>query len=273
MPTRPDHLPDFSDPPLREVAVGVHFEPLRGLRQAHFGLFWERVRASFPSTEDRDALPQHFESLDDEAVPQPAFQFVVSDSPPLHRAWFISSDRTSLIQLQADRLIHNWRHQGGAYPHFEPLLASFAEAYGHFSEVVDKIGLPGPARTYAEVTYVNWIEAASLDGVLRDYMPIAASAVGVGPTPDREQLSLRYPVSLDGAAVGRLYVEATPVVQTGATGPTRGYHLVLTFRAPSRTGDTLEPDLALLELGRETIVEVFTALTPEPHHEQWGRLK
>ncbi len=273
MSTRPDHLPDFSNPPLREVAVGVHFEPLRGLRQAHFGLFWERVRAAFPITEDRDALPQHYESLSEEAAPQPAFQFVVSDSPPLNRVWFISADRESLIQLQADRLIYNWRHQGGAYPHFESLLRSFGEAYSHLFGVLDEIGVPYPVRTHAEVTYVNWIEAASLDRVLRNYVPLAPSVAGIGSSPDREHLALRYPVSMDGIPVGRLYVETAPVVQMVPTGLSKGYQLVLTFRAPSRVGAGLQPDLELLERGRESIVEVFTALTRDEYHEQWGRLK
>lgn len=273
VPTRPDHLPDFNDPPLREVAVGVHFEPLRGLRQAHFGRFWERVRAAFPNTEDREALPQHLEPLDDDALPQPAFQFVLSDSPPLHRAWFVSSDGVELIQLQTDRLIHNWRHGGGAYPHFEPLLGSFGQEYGHLAAVLEEIGLPQPVRTHAEVTYVNWIEAPSLDQLFGGYESVLAPVAGVGPSPDREQLALRYPVVIDDAPVGRLYVEAAPSVQVASSGPVRGYRLVLTFRAPSRGGTDLGADSTLLERGREAIVEVFAALTSEDLHERWGRIK
>jgi uncharacterized protein (TIGR04255 family) len=271
VPVRPDHLPDYNDPPLREVAVGVHFEPIRGLRQAHFGLLWQRFRDQYPKSEDRDALPLHVESYDEEPAP-PAFEFVITDSPPLHRTWFISSDEESLIQLQSDRLVHNWRHQGGGYPHFEPLLDSFERAYGHLEEVLAESGVAPPTRTHVEVTYVNWIAAADLGGVLRGFTPILVDASGVGPLPERAHLALRYPVSAGGMQVGRLYVETAPVVQVTPDETLRGYRLVLTFRAPSGAAE-LAADLRLLERGREAIVEVFTALTHESDHQRWGRFK
>lgn len=267
---RPAHLPDFRNPPVREVAVGVHFEPLRLLRQSHFGLFWERIRADYPITEDRESLPPQILG---EIALEPAFQLVVSDSPPLNRAWFMSSDRSLLVQLQNDRLIHNWRHQGEEYPHFEPLLAYFQQAYGQLESMLADFELGKLQHTQVEVTYVNHLEAESLERVLREYVSLPIQTEGVSVPPDREALALRYPISMNGSQIGRLHIEAVPRVQDTPSGATRNYRLVLAFRAASSNPNEIEADAELLRQGREAIVQAFTALTHEEDHKKWGRFK
>ena len=267
---RPAHLPDFRNPPVREVAVGVHFEPLRRLRQAHFGLFWERIRADYPITEDRESLPP--QSLSETAL-EPAFQLVVSDSPPLNRAWFMSSNRSLLVQLQNDRLIHNWRYQGEEYPHFEPLLAYFQQAYGRLGSMLVDLELGELQRTQVEVTYVNQIEAESLERMLRGYVSLPIQAEGVPVLPDRETLALRYSILVNASQIGHLHIEAVPRVQDTPSGATRNYRLVLAFRSTSSNPDEIEADAELLRQGREAIVQAFTALTHEEDHKKWGRFK
>ena len=267
---RPAHLPDFRNPPVREVAVGVHFEPLRSLRQAHFGLFWERIRTDYPITEDRESLSPQILS---EIALEPAFQLVVSDSPPLNRAWFMSNDRSLLVQLQNDRLIHNWRYQGEEYPHFEPLLTYFQQAYGQLKSMLADLELSKPQRTQVEVTYVNQIEAESLERMFREYVSLPIQAEGVAVLPDRETLALRYPILMNESQIGRLHIEAVPRVQDTPSRATESYRLVLAFRAASSKADEIEADAELLRRGRETIVQVFTALTREEDHKKWGRFK
>ena len=267
---RPNHLPDFRNPPVREVAVGVHFEPLRSLRQAHLGLFWERIRNDYPIAEDRESLPPQ---ILNEIALEPAFQLVVSDSPPLNRAWFMSSDRSLLVQLQNDRLIHNWRHQGEEYPHFEPLLTYFQQAYGQLESMLVDLELDELQRTHVEVTYVNRIEAESLERTLREYVSLPIQAEGVSVLPDRETLALRYSISMNESQIGRLHIEAVPRVQDTPSGATKSYRLVLAFRATSSKANEMEADAELLRRGREAIVQVFTALTHEEDHKKWGRFK
>jgi len=50
-------LPDFTNPPVIEVALSVQFEPLSGFRTSHFGLLWSDFRRQFPRTEEHPPRP------------------------------------------------------------------------------------------------------------------------------------------------------------------------------------------------------------------------
>ena len=54
--SRPEHLPDFDDPPVVETVLSVQFEPLPLVQAAHLGLLWNEYRAAFPKTDERPAL-------------------------------------------------------------------------------------------------------------------------------------------------------------------------------------------------------------------------
>ena len=185
----------------------------------------------------------------------------------------MSSDRSLLVQLQNDRLIHNWRHQGEEYPHFEPLLAYFQQAYGRLESMLVELELGKLQRTQVEVTYVNLVEAESLERMLREYVSLPIQAEGGSVLPDREALALRYSISMNESQMGHLHIEAVPRVQETPSGTTENYRLVLAFRTASSNSDEIETDAELLRRGREVIVQTFTALTHEEDHKKWGRFK
>lgn len=69
MLARPEHLPDFDSPPVSEVFFVVYFAPLRGLRQAHLGAFWNTVRDELPRVEDQPGSEYpRYEALRDKFV-------------------------------------------------------------------------------------------------------------------------------------------------------------------------------------------------------------
>jgi uncharacterized protein (TIGR04255 family) len=275
VPERPPDLPDFNRPPLIEVALGLQFEPLPQLRQGHVGLFWTEIRDQYPKARDLQPLEPVHETFDEEG---PVFTFQISDVPELHRAWFVSEDETLLVQVQSDRLIHNWRQvRGESYPRFEVLYETFAERLRQFEVVLGAAGVPRPVRQQVEVTYINWIDA----GWLADFfLPVRHQALelqGIANEADDEGMNLRFPVTEEGGQRSRLYVHVKKVQRRRAEGglfnshPEQGFLMSLSYRSPlAATGDPSDVEDSMYR-GRNAIVRVFTALTKPEWHETWER--
>jgi uncharacterized protein (TIGR04255 family) len=143
-------LPDYDKPPLEEIAVGVHFEPLSSWQTRHVGQFWGEVSKDYPSTEDQPPI------FDIERGPR----FEILQLPPLRRTYLVSRDQTFVIQLQESRFLVNWRKRqpSDIYPRFSSVCKKFVGHWGQFSDFVarENIGSLKPARY--ELTYVNHIE-------------------------------------------------------------------------------------------------------------------
>src|SRR5438552_3496350 len=146
----PRALPDYDNPPVNELAVGVYFEPLNGWQTRHVGHFWGEVRKDFPNTEDQPPI------IEVERGPR----FEILQLPPLRRTFLVSQDQNFVIQLQESRFLLNWRKKQptDVYPRFSAHFKKFIGHWGHFSDFVarEKVGNLKPARY--ELTYVNHIE-------------------------------------------------------------------------------------------------------------------
>jgi uncharacterized protein (TIGR04255 family) len=145
---------NYKNPPIGEVAFGLGFSPLGGLRASHYGLFWNQIRDDFPETDDQLPLI---------APEQLQFGGPFNRYPlPLPRTWYVHRDRNLLIQLQSNRIWLNWRRLGAnsEYPHFPALLEAFQKIVGHLRESIRaaNVGLLVPAGY--ELTYVNHIPLA-----------------------------------------------------------------------------------------------------------------
>lgn len=77
---------DFERPPINEVAIGMQFAPLINLRSEHVGVFWNRLRADFPTAQQVPPLG-NIAQIPPEIFPMPRF-------------WFVSKDDATLIQIQ-----------------------------------------------------------------------------------------------------------------------------------------------------------------------------
>ena len=162
--TRPADLPDFKNPPLAEVVLGVQFSDLTGYRTQHAGLLWERhFRRDFPECVERPPIEAVFETFGAVSVGPPSLKVQVLEAPGpiIPRLWFINDDNTELIQMQADRFLHNWRsEQKAPYPRYEPIREHFFQELEIVESFLDgeKIGSLEPNQ--CEVTYVNHIALA-----------------------------------------------------------------------------------------------------------------
>lgn len=146
----PHGLPDYDNPPLNEIAVGVHFEPLTGWQTRHVGQYWGEISKEFPNTEDQPPIIEV----------QQGPRFEILQLPPLRRTFLVSADEAFVIQLQESRFLLNWRKKqpNHVYPRFGAFFRKFVGHWGHFSDFVarEKVGSLRPARY--ELTYVNHIE-------------------------------------------------------------------------------------------------------------------
>jgi hypothetical protein len=259
LPARPAGLPRYGNPPLREVAIAIVFQPLFGMTQGHVGQYWSLIRDRYPRSLDQPPIDPLVEGDD---AGRPLFQFTIGP-PPLRRSWFISDDDERLVQLQSDRFVHNWRGQGSDYPHLDDLWRSFAERYVAFANWVnsEEIGTVEPYQL--EVTYLNVISGESLSQILQGLNPPQADAFAEDISgPPLPRLELRYPIA-GTASRGSLYLHAferEPNTQ----------QVELTYRAALRSSslDSLAEQVAT---ARRLIVTHFTALTRTTLHEGWER--
>ncbi len=140
---------------MSEVAVGVQFPAV--LNPVHLGLYYQRTKARFPKIQVQPPLTPSFETFGGPQIM--SFGVVMPPVGLQPRMWFMSADENSLIQLQGDRLLFNWRGgvQGSPYPHFETVYAEFTNALDELETLAAAEGITAIAAdvNQCEVLYVN----------------------------------------------------------------------------------------------------------------------
>lgn len=277
-PSRPADLPDFETPPVIEVVLGIQFDPIAGFASAHSGLVWQRFRDQFPRVEDKAPLDPVREEFGGTPPGIAPFRLEFLDRPPSPRVWFLNTQGTELVQLQRDRIVHNWRKvvPGDTYPRYEKIKVAFRADTEMLQEVLAENALDPIRPNQWEITYVNHIalplhEGATtfgqLEGVIAPWSGQHSDGF-LGP-PEDIRLSVRQ-VIRDGAErpVGRLHVGLQP----GLRPADKSQVLILTLTARGQpTEATLDAAFDGLDIGREEIVRGFTSITTHQAHRKWGR--
>lgn len=275
MPSRPAHLPDYTDPPVVEVVLGFQFEQLEGFRTVHIGQLWQRFRQSYPSAIEKPQIPPVFETFGTRAE-APTIRLEQVAHVPLPRVWFVNENQTELIQIQPNKFFHNWRKtkDQADYPHYENIRENFMSDLQTLEKLLkrEKIGKLKPNQ--CEVSYINHIIPqpgehlpSSLGTVFRFWSDrnIPKKAMEL----EDARITMRFLIHSKNTnePAGRLHVTAEP--RTIADG-TRIVVLNLTARGRPEEA-THKGVLDFLDLGREEIVQGFTALTTDKMHQRWGR--
>ena len=140
-------LPDYTSPPLTEVACGISFTSLSKMNMPHFGLFWNLLIDDFPVSKHAPPLGGTNASV------------CPSTGLPLPRIWLIGESENILIQLQNDRFLFNWRKMGDTdeYPRFNFVLDSFRKYLGVFINFVGEYDLGEITPIGCELNYINHI--------------------------------------------------------------------------------------------------------------------
>lgn len=269
-------LPDFANPPLTEVVLGLHFGSSEPLNPAHIGLIWNAWREMYPRVENHTPIDPVVEELETPLRERSRVSFTVEDRLPVPRTWFLNVEGTELIQVQSDFFCHNWRKTAAAdqYPRYEAIRARFATELNDLSEFLAREELGELRPKQCEITYINHIAANqewSEFGHLNRIVPILAAPDGRAaflPTPETVGLDVRYVISNATGRVGRLHVSWKPALRRLDQHP-------LIVMALTARGAPLELNTAgvfdFLDIGREWIVRAFAELTTESMQAVFGR--
>jgi uncharacterized protein (TIGR04255 family) len=283
MSVRPDDLPNFTNPPLIEAVLSVQFGELPGYRTVHAGLLWnEKFRSRFPTVNEQPNLPPTFELFGMRQRPS-SIQIKQWPGPEVPRLWFIANDESRLVQIQHDRIIHNWRKtpRGETYPRYEHIRPQFFGDLDTFRQfcVDNAIGEIQPNQ--CEVTYVNDILPIFTDDGRIEAADAICGQISLGSiTVSASEFQLRselkkwnfqailyLPESKD-QPFGRLHVSAEE--QLNQVSSERHLRLTLTARGAPRTADDVGVG-EFFDIARIAIVRTFAAITTTRFHEAWGR--
>ena len=264
---RPPDLPDFEDPPLHEVVLGVQFATPRGFQQIFAGEVWELYRKDFPKVGEQPALPPSFETFGLTENQQFNFGFLTGAIP--NRYWFLSANGDELIQFQSDRLLHNWRKVGdetNPYPRFESMIEKFEDELSKLEFYFTRFGSEKLNINQCELTYVNEIIIAdSQESSVENWLNLV-NLKNIGA----EGFKLEFKKAIkdtQGNPYGRLICEAStttnkknePIISLNLT--VRG--------APQESN--IKFALDLLRSGRELIVVSFDEVTTDFAHKKWSK--
>lgn len=281
-----DRLPSitFSRAPLVEVAMSVQFDAPRRLTQAHLGAYWASQRDQFPTVHSTQGLPAiNEEFAGGRSWLPPALRLALAEEPDT-RVQMTSADKAWVQQVQANRLVVNWR-KGDApeseYPRFSGTLERFLASWGAWNAFLCRVGVSPATPAVWEVVYVNKIPRGELWKSSADW-PGVFPGLWSGPFAAIEGAIL---AGLQGQWVwetadppARLYVEPKP-----ARGPAPGHEelLFVTLTARGRVG--LSPEDSTTENGKVApierglrwghglIVGAFDSLASSAAKKAWGR--
>ena len=259
---------DFSAPPINEVVLGVQSDTL-GMTVPFLGLFWAEVRHDYPRMEVHPPLEPVIERFGDrpETVAPMGLGFRLLEKPETPRCWFLDQPGNRLIQVQQDRLVHNWRQvkDDDPYPRYKSVRATFEREYQRLSAFIarERIGEMIPQQ--CEATYINHIAATSFDTVFTALTPPR----GFLPSPEQGAFNLTYRIPGEkGGPIGRLHVTMQPARRR------RDDAALLVLNLTARgvpDGEGLEGTLEFFDRAHEFIVQGFCDLTTPEMHKEWGR--
>jgi len=265
---QPRPLPGFDCPPLDEMVIVIQFEPLKQFSAAHMGLFWQKVRERYPLTEDNPPLLHQVELSE----PTPGAGATIMRVPLALRCWFLSQDRTELVQIQRDQFIRNWRRIEGneEYPRYETLIAAFKREWREFMAFVAEEKLGEVKIDQCELSYINqipkgegWESFADIGGVFRGLRP--ADPNGLLNSPEAIGWNGQYKLPDE---LGRFYAELSP----GFRGRDFKFVLSMTLKSRGKPAGPSEDNLfAWFDLAHEWIVRGFDELTDPNMHAVWKR--
>ncbi|MFO1392546.1 MAG: hypothetical protein U1F09_02100 [Steroidobacteraceae bacterium] len=137
--------PNFENPPIVEIGIGVAFSKPERLSIGQLGRFWATIAGDFPYSEDHNP------------VGSPAEWAASVEGLPLPRLWVIAAGGNTLLQLQVDRFGLNWRRQKDSdrYPDFASRLEAFLGYWKLFCEFAQEVCGGDAAVRSAEIIKVS----------------------------------------------------------------------------------------------------------------------
>ena len=269
--SRPQNLPDFQNPPLNEVVLGVQFATPEGYQQIYAGEVWNLFRTDFPRVQEQPPLEPTFEvfGLPDEGARMARLNIITGASHD--RFWFLNPIGDELIQFQQDRLLHNWRKVGdglNSYPRFESIIENFRQQLVLLQDYFSSLIPQTLNINQCEVSYINHIA-----GETREELRVSKWIKFVNfqdKEPEDFSFGFREIIydEADKKPRGRLNCQVSSAIKAGKP----IIAMPITVRGTPKTGD-IESAVQFIAEGRELIDNRFVELTTDLAHQKWGRTK
>jgi uncharacterized protein (TIGR04255 family) len=249
----------FDKPPVVEVACGVLFVSPGPISTAHIGAFWNRVKSSFPRVEDAPPLSQIVEQAG-----QLVTEFEWSELPPMRRTWMLSANGSSLIQIQQDRFLFNWKRtlDQDVYPSYDSVIADFERYFSEFMTFLEETGVSRPTCRQYDLTYINFVPASlGLDkvGPTKILVDHRRAQVANRFLPEPEAFNWTSSYSLP-EGMGRLHVSAQSAISH--TTAERAVRLDMVARGMPKE-DSAQAMRKWFDLAHEWITQGFADSTSE----------
>ena len=141
----------FKNPPINELVIALYHLPIMEMKAQHIGLYWNRIRDRYPLCEQQSPIIVG-------ATDTHPFLEAPGEVFPLPRFWFSSDVHPTLIQIQRNAFIFNWRRQAtNEYPHYETVVTDFWRELEDYKTFVQELGGSLDAIRRCELTYINII--------------------------------------------------------------------------------------------------------------------
>ena len=264
---RPVHLPDFKEPPLDEVVVGVQFVEIPNYTSVFTNEIFHLFQSTHPVVSEHPMLSPNFESFGG-GNPQPSLQFQMGPAPIGSRQWFSTEEGNDLIQFQADRFVANWRKRPRPqdYPRFQRISEAFESNLRTLNKYVSsRFGAPLVVNQ-SEVTYINIIPVKDFSDATHWFKLWDNGEISI------ENLNINSDEVVkdeNGKPFARLKLHIQSVYSTD--GSHKAFHLSLTFIGKPKSSD-IEGAMGFVREGRERIVTRFGIITTEEAQLSWGRI-
>lgn len=245
-------LEKLRNPPIIEVACGVHFAPQAYLTPVSVGAYWQQHIERFPTHELRPAVSEA--------------GFVLSPVPPL-RVMLTSTDGAFVKQIQNDRFYLNWRKtsETAEYPRFSDwddhkgVGSQALEAFAAFRSYCKQTFRSDPIPTMIELAKVDvfskpkhWKSFADLAVML----PWLENFAAFSKSPAAPSIALRFE---EKRASNMLTVTLTLLAEDGQQEPSSAR---LEARVVGSIGARTDLEALILEANGE-LNRVFSELIPE----------
>ena len=245
----------FENPPINELAIALFHLPITEMKAQHMGLYWNRIRDKYHDCVQQQPI---IANLSD------AFPETPGEVFPLPRFWFSSSAHPTLIQIQRNAFILNWRRgTTSEYPHYETVVKEFWQEFDRYKSFVQDLG--GKSLEIiqrCELTYVNLItqsDVFSSPDQLKNILPPIASLSDI-QTDNRKMAGLNATITYRVDAT--LLIDMA--VRLGHKPDTKEPVAIIELKAHGVPSDlSLEGTRAWYDLAHEATYKMFLDATNE----------
>ena len=263
----------FRHPPVVETVLGVQFDRLPELTNAHLGAFWEQRRIDWPQASDALPLNEQFEAFGKQSGWNRAIQLKMTQAPSARlQMRNVAGDR--MIQVQNCRLDYNWIGlPGQQYPRYSTVRPEFDRVLGEFEKLIADGSLGQLAPNQWEVTYVNRMLKGTVWDDPKDWASVLGSLLGPAVAPEGlrlEGFGGHWHLEIKPGR-GRLHVELQHAY-VGGPDKEEALEMKLTARGPIDKEKEAKAEIdAGLNLGHDVIVTSFEKMTSQEAHDYWNR--